>query len=160
MANYWLMKTEPETFCVNDLAVAGKTGTCWEGVRNYQVRNMLRDEFKLGDHALIYHSSCAKPGVYGSMRVLSNGYPDYFALDTESPYYDPRASDENPRWYMVDVAIDRKFSHPVLLSELRETASLKDLQVLRRGNRLSVTPLTRQHWDIIVALGNHATTNM
>ncbi|MEE8118844.1 MAG: EVE domain-containing protein [Gammaproteobacteria bacterium] len=158
MAGYWLMKTEPDTFSVDDLVAAGTAGTCWEGVRNYQVRNMLRDNFAIGDWALIYHSSCTEPGIYGSMRVIRDGYPDYFAWDPESQYFDPRSNSDNPRWYMVDVTIDRKFRQPVLLTKLRETVPLKDMQVLRRGNRLSVTPVTRKQWDTIFVLANlHAT---
>lgn len=136
--NYWLMKSEPGTFGVDDLAAAPRQTTNWDGIRNYQVRNMLRDDFRRGDRAFLYHSSCDVPGIYGTMRVLRAGYPE----------------DDDPRWYQVDVRLLRRFAQPVTLDALREHEGgrLRDMQVLRRGNRLSVTPVSADEWRFIHAL--------
>ena len=133
--NYWLMKSEPDTFGIDHLARASRRTAPWDGVRNYQARNFLRDGFARGDRAFFYHSSCDEPGIYGTMEVVRAGYPE--------------AAD--PRWYQVDVRLLRKFAHPVTLAALREHAAgpLRDLIVLRRGNRLSIMPVTADEWKFI-----------
>ena len=152
--NHWLMKSEPDTFSIDSLAARPKRTTAWDGVRNYQVRNMLRDSVKKGDLAFFYHSSCAVPGVAGIMSVVRGGYPDATALDPSHDHYDAGSNADEPRWYVVDVRLERKFSRIVALDELREHAGdvLKDLMILKRGNRLSVTPVTKMNWDFIVTL--------
>lgn len=152
--NYWLMKTEPETFSVEDLAAAPRRTTCWDGVRNYQARNMLRDQVKKGDRALLYHSSCPQPGVVGVMRVTRAGYPDHTAFDPRDPHYDPNSTPERPRWYMVDVQLERRLRRVITLEELRAHArgKLRDLWILRPGNRLSVTPVTAAQFEFILSL--------
>lgn len=152
--NYWLMKTEPSTFSIDDLARAPKRTTCWDGVRNYQVRNMLRDQFAVGDLAFMYHSSCEVPGIVGVMKVASKGYPDSTAFDPKHAHYDPDSSRDAPRWYMVDVRLEQRFSRVISLDELRTHASgkLRELLILKRGNRLSITPVSAAHWRFIMSL--------
>ena len=152
--NHWLMKTEPSTFSIDDLAKAPKRTTCWDGVRNYQVRNMLRDQFRIADLAFMYHSSCELPGIVGVMKVTSTGYPDPTALDPKHANFDPDATAAEPRWYMVDVRLEQRFSRVISLDELRTHAQgkLRDLQILKRGNRLSITPVSAQDWRFIIAL--------
>jgi predicted RNA-binding protein with PUA-like domain len=152
--NYWLLKSEPGTFGIDDLAGRPKQTTAWDGVRNYQARNMLRDSMKKGDSAFFYHSSCDVPGIAGIVSVVKGGYPDASAFDPKDDHYDPESDASEPRWYVVDVKLIRKFSRVITLDELRKYASssLKDLLVLRRGNRLSVTPVTKKDWDFILKL--------
>jgi len=152
--NYWLMKTEPSTFSIDDLAKAPKRTTCWDGVRNYQVRNMLRDQFAVGDLAFMYHSSCDIPGVVGVMKVVSKGYPDATAFDRKHAHYDPESDPKAPRWYMVDVRLEQRFSRVISLDELRRYADgkLRDLLILKRGNRLSITPVSAAEWRFICSL--------
>ena len=152
--NYWLMKTEPSTFSIDDLAKAPKRTTCWDGVRNYQVRNMLRDQFAVGDLAFMYHSSCDIPGVVGVMKVVSKGYPDATAFDRKHAHYDPESDPKEPRWYMVDVRLEQRFSRVISLDELRRYADgkLRDLLILKRGNRLSITPVSAAEWRFIGSL--------
>lgn len=152
--NYWLMKSEPSTFSIDDLAKAPKRTTCWDGVRNYQVRNMLRDQFAVGDLAFMYHSSCDVPGIVGVMKVASKGYPDSTAFDPKHAHYDPDSSRDEPRWYMVDVRLEQRFSRVISLDALREHASgkLRELLILKRGNRLSITPVSAAEWRFIMSL--------
>ncbi|MEY3337899.1 MAG: hypothetical protein RL245_891 [Pseudomonadota bacterium] len=152
--NYWLMKTEPSTFSIDDLAKAPKRTTCWDGVRNYQVRNMLRDQFAVGDLAFMYHSSCDIPGVVGVMKVVSKGYPDATAFDRKHAHYDPESDPKAPRWYMVDVRLEQRFSRVISLDELRRHADgkLRELLILKRGNRLSITPVSAAEWRFIGSL--------
>ena len=152
--NYWLMKTEPSTFSIDDLAKAPKRTTCWDGVRNYQVRNMLRDQFAVGDLAFMYHSSCDIPGVVGVMKVVSKGYPDATAFDRKHAHYDPESDPKAPRWYMVDVRLEQRFSRVISLDELRRHADgkLRDLLIPKRGNRLSITPVSAAEWRFIGSL--------
>jgi predicted RNA-binding protein with PUA-like domain len=147
--NYWLMKSEPDEFSIDDLHRV-KTEK-WNGVRNYQVRNMLRDDFREGDLAFFYHSSCAIPGIAGIMKVSRTGYPDLTAHDPESKYYDPKSSPEDPRWYMVDVSFERKLKQFITLEILKKDPELQGLPLLKRGNRLSITPLTEQQWQRILS---------
>lgn len=152
--NYWLMKTEPSTFSIDDLAKAPKRTTCWDGVRNYQVRNMIRDQFAVGDLAFMYHSSCEVPGIVGVMKVVRTGYPDTTAFDRKHAHYDPDSNPEEPRWYMVDVRLEQRFSRAISLDELRTHANqkLRELLILKRGNRLSITPVSAAEWRFICAL--------
>lgn len=150
---YWLMKSEPGTYSIDDLAAARGKRTCWDGIRNYQARNYMRD-MKRGDQAFFYHSSCPEPGIAGIVKVVREAYPDHTAFDPNDPHYDARSDPDDPRWFMVDVALVRKFARIIPLSELRELAdsSLSGMVLLRRGNRLSVTPVTKKHWDRILKL--------
>ena len=152
--NHWLLKSEPDTFSIDDLAALPKQTTAWDGVRNYQARNMLRDSMKKGDLAFFYHSSCAVPGVAGIVSVVKGGYPDATAFDSKHHHYDPESRSSDPRWYVVDVRLVRKFSRVIALDELKKHArdALAELVVLRRGNRLSVTPVTKRQWEFILAL--------
>jgi predicted RNA-binding protein with PUA-like domain len=152
--NYWLFKTEPSTFSVDDLARARGATTAWDGVRNYQVRNMLRDQMRIGDQGFLYHSSCDVPGIYGIVRIVRAGYPERAALDPKHRYHDPDSDAANPRWYSVDVKLERRIDPPITLDELRRHAhgALSDLLILRRGNRLSVTPVSAQQWRFILSL--------
>lgn len=146
---YWLLKSEPSTFSIVDLEQSKEKTTSWEGVRNYQARNFLRDEIKKGDLAFFYHSSCKEPGIVGIVKIIREGYPDKAALNPSSPYYDPRSSDINPIWYCVDVRLKTIFKHPMTLTALRKIHSLKNMQLLKKGNRLSVLPVTKQEWNVI-----------
>lgn len=149
MPRHWLIKSEPGSYGIGDLERDGKTS--WEGVRNYQARNFMRDDMREGDRVLFYHSSTAPPGVAGTGRVVRAGYPDATARDAGSPYYDPKASDEDPRWYRVDVGFERRFPELIPLSTLRETPGLEKMPLLNRS-RLSVMPVTPEQFRIIVAL--------
>jgi predicted RNA-binding protein with PUA-like domain len=148
------MKSEPSVFGIDDLAKAPHRTSGWDGVRNYQVRNMLRDDFKVGDLAFFYHSSCPEPGIVGVMRVVKPGYPDATALDPKHPAHDPAATRDAPRWYQVDVRLEQRFSRVIALDELRahEAGALRGLRVLQRGNRLSITPIEPAHWRFILSL--------
>lgn len=148
--NYWLLKTEPETFGIEHLINSPKQTTAWEGVRNYQARNMMRDKMRKGDLAFFYHSSCAIPGIVGIVEIVKEAYPDPSALNDKSPYYDPKSDADNIRWCMVDVKLVKKFSHIIPLSELKEHKDLADMQLLKKGNRLSILPITEKQWKIIV----------
>lgn len=150
--NYWLMKSEPSTFSVDDLARCARQTTFWDGVRNYQARNMLRDDFQLGDLALLYHSSCDEPGVVAVMEVASNGYPDPTQFERGHDHYDPASKTDSPRWYGVDVRLKARMSRIVTLEELRREPALAGLQLLQRGNRLSVLPVSASHWKHILKL--------
>jgi len=151
---YWLFKSEPETFSVNDLAKAKNRTTAWEGVRNYQARNLLRDDVKKGDLGFFYHSSCEVPGIVGVVKILRAGYADSSATDPKSEYFDPKSDPSSPRWICVDVQLRNKIEPIIALDELRahETRELKNMLVLKRGNRLSVTPVTSDEWRFILSL--------
>lgn len=151
---YWLMKTEPETFGVEHLAAAPRRTSPWDGVRNFQARNMLRDEMQRGDEAFLYHSSCAVPGIAAIMRIVKAGYPDATAFERKHHHYDPDSDPKNPRWFMVDVQLRRRLARVIPLEELRAFAAreLKGMALLRRGNRLSITPVEAAHWKFILTL--------
>ncbi len=149
---YWLFKTEPETFSISDLQAAPKKTTYWEGVRNYQARNFLRDEVKLGDRVLIYHSGGKEPAVVGIAEVVKEAYPDHFAWDPKSPYYDEGAKRDEPRWYMVDVRWEATFAEPVSLARLRENGGLNEMELLRKGNRLSIQPVKANEYKAVLKL--------
>ena len=150
---YWLMKSEPSTFSIDDLAKAPRQTTCWDGVRNYQVRNMLRDEMAVGDLAFMYHSSCDEPGIVGVIEIVKPGYPDHTAFDRKHDHYDAASKPESPRWYMVDVRLKQRFSRVISLDELRryESKQLREMLILKRGNRLSITPVDATHWKFIMS---------
>lgn len=147
--NYWLMKSEPEECSVDDALAAKNSTVPWVGVRNYQARNFMRDGMKVGDGVLFYHSSCAEPGIVGIARVASTAYPDPTQFDAKSPYYDPKSKREEPRWLLVDVQVVKKIPN-ITLPELRARPELEDLIILRKGNRLSITPVEPKHWKAIV----------
>jgi len=152
--NYWLMKSEPDVFGIDHLmARPGKTEP-WDGVRNYQARNMMRDQMKKGDQVFFYHSNCDEPGIVGIMTVAREGYPDHTAFDPEEKYYDPKSDPDNPRWFMVDVRHKRKLKRTISLRELREYADgpLANMPLLRKGNRLSVMPVAAEEWEFILSL--------
>ena len=151
---HWLMKSEPNEFSIDDLRAAPRRKTYWDGVRNYQARNFMRDQMKRGDLVFFYHSNCAEPGIAGIAKVSREAYPDHTAFDPEDKHYDPKSDPEDPRWYMVDISYQRKFKRVIPLSELREYSDrqLKNLALLRRGNRLSITPVGTKEWDFILSL--------
>ena len=151
---YWLLKSEPDVFGIDALAGAPKRTTGWEGVRNYQARNMLRDDFRKGDRAFFYHSSCSLPGVAGVVKVVREAYPDPTQFDPQSEYYDAGSTREAPRWFSGDVQLEKRIEPVITLPELREHAAgaLREMLILKRGNRLSVTPLTAAEWHCILAL--------
>jgi predicted RNA-binding protein with PUA-like domain len=151
---HWLMKTEPSTFGIDDLERTARRTTSWEGVRNFQARNMLRDEFTRGDLAFLYHSSCPEPGIAGIVEVVRAGYPDPSAWDRSSEYYDAKSPENKPLWYTVDVRLKQRFASVLTLDTLREHADgkLAGMLLLRRGNRLSVTPVEAAHWRFILSL--------
>ncbi len=152
--NYWLMKSEPGEFGIDDLRKRPRKTEPWDGVRNYQARNMMRDEMQLGDRAFFYHSACEVPGVVGIVEIASAPYADPTAFDPADRHYDPKSDPDNPRWFLVDVKFVRKLKRTIALSELRAFAEtrLDGLALLRRGNRLSVMPVAKKHWDFILGL--------
>ena len=152
--NHWLMKSEPETFSIDDLAKSPRKSTHWDGVRNYQARGFMRDQMRVGDTAFFYHSSCDEPGIVGIVKIVKRGYPDHTAFDKKDKHYDADSDPDNPRWYMVDVRFERKLPAPITLATLREhsNGALKGLALLQRGNRLSITPVSAAHWKFILSL--------
>lgn len=149
---YWLMKSEPDTFSIDDLRKRPKQTEPWNGVRNYQVRNMMVNEMAPHDLAFFYHSNCKVPGIVGVMEIVSSAYPDLTAQDPLSQYFDPKANRENPRWYCVDVKFVKKFDSIISLESLRHMPALKNMILLRKGNRLSVTPVGEKEFQIIMKL--------
>lgn len=147
--NYWLMKSEPDVFSIDDLKRVGTEH--WDGVRNYQVRNMLRDDFSKGDLAFFYHSNCKTPGIAGIMSVTRTAYPDLTAFDPGSRYYDPKSTPDTPRWYMVDVKFKRKLKRVIPLETLKSDPELQDMPLVKRGNRLSIVPVTEIQWHRILS---------
>ena len=152
--NHWLLKSEPHSFNIDTLSKASRQTTAWDGVRNFQARNMLRDSIKKGDTAFFYHSSCDVPGIAGIVSIVKDGYPDKTAFDRRHHHYDAASKADSPRWFVVDVKLVRKFERVIALDELRRHAqkALKDLVLLRRGNRLSIMPVTQKDWDFILTL--------
>jgi predicted RNA-binding protein with PUA-like domain len=144
------MKNEPEDYSIDDLA-KDKTEP-WDGIRNYQVRNMIRDEMRIGDNAFFYHSNCEIPGIYGQMTICKEAYVDHTAFDKKAKYYDPKSKIEAPRWLMVDVEFKKKFNKIVSLKELKSFNELSQMRVVQRGNRLSITKLEKKEWDFIIKL--------
>ncbi len=151
--NYWLIKSEAEAFSIDDLKNAPGKKTHWDGVRNYQARNTLRDDMRQGDLVFFYHSNCPSPGIAGIAEVASSAYPDHTAFDPDDPHFDARSDPDNPRWVMVDIRYKRKTKRIISLSELKQyERQLDGFALLRRGNRLSVLPVSKKHWDFILAL--------
>lgn len=147
---YWLVKTEPDTYGIDDLA--RDKVEMWDGIRNYQARNFMRDDMRVGDEVFFYHSSCAEPGITGIARVASEPYPDPTQFDPESKYYDPKSDPENPRWLLVDLAFVRKLERNITLADLKAQPGLEDMLLTRRGNRLSVMPVEAAHWKRVLSL--------
>ncbi|KTD24698.1 EVE domain [Legionella lansingensis] len=150
MTHYWLMKSEPDCFSIDDLINAPNQTTHWDGVRNYQARNFMRDQMTIGDKIFFYHSNCNPPGIIGIAEVTSKAYPDHTAFDPESEHPDPKSNLDNPRWYMVDIRFKEKFKHLISLEQLRQYPELEKMALLRKGNRLSVLPVSAGEWDFIV----------
>lgn len=150
---YWLMKSEPGELSIDDLADLPDKTVEWFGVRNYQARNFMRDDMKKGDLALFWHSSCKEPGIYGIVKIVTLPHPDSTQFLASSPYYDPKSAIDNPRWWCVDVQLQQKTKY-ISISTLRENSQLADLQVLQKGNRLSVTKISTKHWQILSKLLN------
>jgi predicted RNA-binding protein with PUA-like domain len=147
--NYWLMKSEPEVFGIEHLKKMPQKQEHWDGVRNYQARNMMRDQMQKGDLVFFYHSNCEEPGIVG----VKEGYPDFTAFDPESKYYDPKSDADNPRWFMVDVKYKRQLKRTISLRELKQHAdALEGFALLQKGSRLSIMPVSRQQWDYILGL--------
>jgi len=149
MANYWLVKSEPSVYSIDDLQRDGRTH--WDGVRNYQARNIMRDKMKKGDLVLFYHSNANPPGVVGMAKVVRTGYPDHTARDPQSNYYDPKSTEEDPRWYMVDIEFVEKFPRLVSLPEIKDHPQLQEMVLVRRS-RLSVQPVRPHEFETIVSL--------
>ena len=148
--NYWLMKNEPDDYSIDDLK-RDKIEP-WDGIRNYQVRNMIRDEMKKGDLAFFYHSNCDVPGIYGLMVINSEAYTDHTAFDKKAKYYDPKSNKDKPTWLMVDVKYKRKLKSVISLTELKNYKELSEMRVVQRGNRLSITKVNKKDWDFILKL--------
>jgi len=153
--NYWLIKSEPHVFSFDDLLASPKQTTPWDGVRNYQARNFMRDDMKQGDKILYYHSSTKIPGVVGVAEVASDPYPDPLQFDENSNYYDEKASKDEPRWILVDVKGVEKLPRLVTLDEIKSEERLADMRLVQRGNRLSVMPVTKKEFEIILELANN-----
>lgn len=151
---YWLMKSEPNAYSIDDLAKEKGKTTHWDGVRNYQARNMMRDDMKRGDMVLFYHSNANPPAVAGVAKVVKEGYPDFTALDPKSKYYDEKSSAENPRWFMVDIKLEKKFKSVLPLDDLRQVKALKDMVLLSKGSRLSVQPVKKSEFEAILKLAD------
>jgi predicted RNA-binding protein with PUA-like domain len=147
---YWLMKSEPDVYSIDDLERDGRE--MWDSIRNYQARNMMRDDMRIGDKVFFYHSNCKEPAVVGIMKVASAPYPDPVQFDESSRYFDAKSSKEDPRWILVDVEFVRKLDRPITLAEIKAHSGLEDMILTRRGNRLSIMPVEKEHWDLILAL--------
>lgn len=153
---YWLFKTEPSSYSIHDLSREPRKTTFWDGVRNYQARNLLRDDVQVGDRVLFYHSNTEPLGVFGTAEVTRRGYPDHTALDPNGGHYDPKSTAENPIWYMVDIKLVQVFLEPVTREQMLGEKKLKDMMLLKRGSRLSIQPVTRQEWDAVHELAGVA----
>jgi len=150
--NYWLMKSEPSEFSIDALKAMPKRTEHWDGVRNYQARNMMRDQMKVGDQAFFYHSNCKIPGIVGLMEVVGEGYPDHTAFDADSKHFDAKSDPDNPRWFMVDIKYLRHTRRVIPLSELKAHPQLENMPLVRRGSRLSIMPVSKSEWEFILSL--------
>jgi predicted RNA-binding protein with PUA-like domain len=150
--NYWLMKSEPDAFGIDDLKNKPNQTEHWDGVRNYQARNMMRDGMKLGDQVFFYHSNCAEPGIVGIMEVVREGYPDFLAFHPDDVHFDPKSDPAKPTWIMVDVKYVKSLSRTISLLELKQKQELADMALVRRGNRLSIMPVSKDQWNFILSL--------
>ncbi len=153
--SYWLLKSEPTAFSIDDLAARPHQTDNWDGVRNYQARNLMRDQMRPGDRALFYHSNCKEPGVVAIVEISSEAYPDTTACDPKSPYFDPTSDAANPRWFMVDVRLVRRLGRLIRLEEIKRNPALGDMALVQRGNRLSVMPVTAAQWKAILRMEAH-----
>ena len=153
--HYWLMKSEPHLYSIAALQRDGHT--CWDGVRNYQARNFMRDEMQVGDEIFFYHSNAQPMGIYGVAQVVRQGYPDHTAFDPSDKHYDPKSDPANPTWMMVDVGYVGTFKAPITLVTLKQTPKLAKMLVIQRGSRLSVQPVTLEEWDVVMRLGELVT---
>ena len=151
---YWLLKSEPDVFSLEDLKNCPNQTENWDGIRNYQARNLMRDEMQVGDRAFFYHSRQAEPAIVGTVKVVREAYPDHTSWNLTSKYFDEKSSPENPRWLMVDVQFEKEFLSPVTLKELRSIPELKEMFLLRKGMRLSVQPVTKEEFQLILSLAN------
>ena len=147
---YWLMKSEPNAYSIDDLERDGYT--YWDGVRNYQARNFMRDEMKIGDRVIFYHSNTEPPTAVGIAEVVKESYPDFSAFDPKDKHFDPKSKEEKPTWYMVDIKFVKKFKKIVPLQEMKQNPKLQDMKLVQRGNRLSVMPITKEEFDEIVRM--------
>ena len=147
---HWLMKSEPDVFGIDDLERVGREP--WDGIRNYQARNFMRDRMQVGDKAFFYHSNAEPIGIAGIMRIASEPYPDPTAFDPEAKYYDPKSDPDKPRWQLIDVEFERKLKRVITLAELRTHPELEEMGLLRKGNRLSIMPVAPEHWEFILGL--------
>jgi predicted RNA-binding protein with PUA-like domain len=150
--NYWLMKSEPDTYSIDDLKAEPKKTDHWDGIRNYQARNFMRDEMKKGDAVFFYHSNCDEPGIVGIAEVAKEAYPDHTAFDPKQKYFDAKSDPENPRWLMVDIRYKRKFKSTVSLKQLKANPALADMRVVQKGMRLSIMPVTQYEWDTVLTM--------
>ncbi len=146
------MKSEPDVYSIDHLAKQPKKTDYWDGIRNYQARNFMRDDMKKGDLAFFYHSSCDEPGIAGVMEIVKEAYPDDTAFDPKEKYYDAKSDPANPRWFRVDVKLKKKFKRAITLKELREQPKLKDMRLLQKGNRLSIMPVAKKEWNHILKM--------
>ena len=145
---YWLMKSEPDAYSIDDLKRDKREP--WDGIRNYQARNFMRDDMKVGDKAFFYHSSCPEPGIVGIMSIASKPYDDPTQFDKKAKYYDPKSSQDNPRWQLVDVKFVKKLKSTITLQQLKANPALEGMLLLRKGNRLSIMPVSEEHWNAIL----------
>ena len=154
MTRYWLVKSEPSEYSIDDLRAEPDQIACWDGIRNYQARNFMRDEMTVGDGVLFYHSNASPPGVVGTATVAREAYPDHTQFDPGDPHYDPKATEDAPRWFMVDIRFEEAFPRLVPLSELKATPGLEELPLVRKGSRLSIMPVSTAEWEIIHRLAH------
>lgn len=152
-ACFWLVKSEPHVFSIDDLADAPDQTTCWDGVRNYQARNTMRDDMRVGDLVLYYHSNAEPPGIAGICKIVREGYPDHTAFDPKDKHYDPKSKKGDPTWYMVDVQLVEKFDEELSLADLKSNSDLDGMPLLQKGSRLSVQPVSEEHFKLIRKLG-------
>ncbi|GAA0810623.1 EVE domain-containing protein [Colwellia asteriadis] len=152
---YWLFKSEPDAFSIDDLAAKPNQQEHWDGIRNYQARNFLRDEVKLGEQVFFYHSSCKQLGIAGIAEVVKESYPDHSQFDPESKYFDPKSSPDNPRWVMVDIQLKEKFSEILSLQKIKSLAGINDIGLVKKGHRLSIMPVSEVEWHILYDNSQH-----
>ncbi len=148
--NYWLFKSEPDAFSIDDLEAMPEQTEHWDGIRNYQARNYLRDQVKKGDQVFFYHSSCKNVGIVGVAEVVREAYPDHTQFDPESKYFDPKSNPENPRWFMVDIKLKQKFPEPLLLKSIKEMPEIREIGLVKKGHRLSIMPVPENEWHSLI----------
>ena len=148
----WLFKSEPDTFGIEDLAAQPRQTDHWDGVRNYQARNFMRDDMTVGDLGFFYHSNTKEPGIVGIVEIVRAAYPDHTAFDPEDPHFDPKSDPDEPRWFMVDVKLVRRLARTIPLAELKARPEISDMPLVRKGNRLSVMPVTDEQWAFVLSL--------